>query len=132
MHHNLSKPHICFLFTIWSDKCVDLGNLNVIQLFDSQFNHWFVSTLVYNKNKSVVVLNFLHGRFSCKRVFYQSILVQFVNPTNAPAWVLWASCKLQGFRSSKMNRGSDLATLFVMLNISPFTYGLLIENVYDS
>ena len=52
--HNIHSP----------DQCVHLGYINVIELFDSLLDLWFVGANVYYEDECVVVLDLLHGRLS--------------------------------------------------------------------
>ena len=47
------------------DQCVDLADLDVIQLLDSRLDLVFVGFQVSDKDQSVVVLNLLHSGLSC-------------------------------------------------------------------
>ena len=48
------------------DQCVDLADLDVIQLLDSRLDLVFVGFQVSDKDQSVVVLNLLHSGLSCQ------------------------------------------------------------------
>ena len=66
-------------------QCVDLCNINVIQLLHCCTNLGLVGALVNDENKCVVVLNLLHGRFSCQRKLHNAELVQPCNKENEVA-----------------------------------------------
>ena len=48
------------------DQCVDLADLDVIQLLDSRLDLVFVGFQVSDKDQSVVVFNLLHSGLSCQ------------------------------------------------------------------
>lgn len=62
------NPHLAGVSTLVTsmsyspDQCVDLGDINVIQLLDGLFDLWFVCPFVHNEHQSVVVFDLLHGR----------------------------------------------------------------------
>ena len=48
------------------DQCIDLADLDVIQLLDSRLDLMFVGFQVSDKDQSVVVFNLLHSWLSCQ------------------------------------------------------------------
>ena len=72
------KSNICLLFTLWSDKCVNLLDLDVVELLARNLDHSLVGFLVNDENESVVVFNGLDGRFTAQWVFDDGKLVEGV------------------------------------------------------
>lgn len=58
------------------DQGVDLGNLDLVQRPNGLLDLGLVGALVHDKDKRIVILDFLHGRFCCQRVLDDLVLVQ--------------------------------------------------------
>ena len=56
---HLVKNNISLLLSVWSDKSVDLSNLDIVQVLASLLDGWLGGTLIYEENKSVVVFDIL-------------------------------------------------------------------------
>ena len=59
----LAQSYVALLQASWSDESIDLLALNIVQLLDGRLDLTLVGLDVNNENKSVGILNELHGRF---------------------------------------------------------------------
>jgi hypothetical protein len=93
------------------DESVDLDGVNVVKLLQSLLNLSLIGLDVDNEDKSVVLLNLLHGALSVERVDDDLVLIETRLVRNRLAWVFWGTGELEGFWSVEGGRLADLSDL---------------------
>ena len=71
----VGETNVSLLKSVWSDQCVDLERINLVQLLHGKLDLWLVGTLVNDEHQGVVVLNLLHGRLGGERVLDDRVVV---------------------------------------------------------
>jgi hypothetical protein len=85
------KSNVGFLFTLWSDECVNLSNLNFVKILARFFDHLLVSSLVNHEYKGIVVLDGLDGRLTAQWMSNASVLVEGIIFSHSSQDILWSS-----------------------------------------
>lgn len=99
----VKKYKLIFSFFHLPDECVDLGSLDVIQLFHSSLDLRLVCPHVHDEDQSVVVFNLLHCWLSGQGMLDDGIVIKLVGPGCRFLGVLWVSCKTEGLGKMEMH-----------------------------
>jgi len=108
----LAEADVALFQSSGSDQCVDLFTFNIVKLSYSILDLSLVGLDVNNENKCIAIFNQLHGRFSCERVFDNSVLVQSALFGDTSILVLRLTTVLKRHWPVEMNLGVDTGALF--------------------
>lgn len=104
-----SQSNVSLLPTVRSDKGVDLGSLDVVELLNSILDVPLVGLDVNDEDQSVVLLNLLHSRLSVERVLDSSELVHPGEVVDRLSGVLGSTGETEGAGSVEGDGSSDLS-----------------------
>merc|ERR1719263_1780936 len=92
----LCQMHVRLLLAIRPDERIHLGTLHVIHSLHSLLNLELSGLDVHYENKSVDLLDFLHGGLCGERAFDDSELVHLFEATHRLPWILWVTLLDEG------------------------------------
>jgi hypothetical protein len=104
-----SQTNISLFLAIRSDEAVNFSNLDVVEFANSSANMVLVCTEMNLEYQSVVVLNLLHGGFSCQWILDDVEGIHAVAGWNSLARIFWIAWQSQGSWSTEANCCTDLA-----------------------
>lgn len=90
------------------DQSIDLHTIHIIEFLDGVLNLPLVCLDVHNKDQCVVLLNFLHGRFSVEGVNNDLVLIQSWGVEGGLAQILWRTRKGLGMWPAESGRSDCL------------------------
>lgn len=101
----------CLLLSVGADEGVDVGSLNVVQLLEGGLDLPLVGGTGNDEDKSVDLLDLLHGRLGVEREEDGLVGVHARGMGDRLAWVLGLAGQLEGVGAVEADRGSHLADL---------------------
>ena len=100
------------------DQCVNLADLDVIQLLDSRLDLVLVGLDVADEDQGVVVLNLLHGRLGGQGVLDDVVSIHAVPAGSRLARVLGGPRRTEGLGAVELHAGPHLVSKVIINKIN--------------